>query len=90
MKKIKTTKRNVGFEILTENEEAITFKRVLTKNRPVKDNRKIEMSLPKVTIQYFDEDDIERLNEIQIKLATRNKKNTTFPVSKILRNLLMK
>ncbi|MBK8514670.1 MAG: hypothetical protein IPL56_20930 [Saprospiraceae bacterium] len=89
----KTTEKNVGFEVLTENEDGVTFKRVLSTKRPAKENRKIEMGLPKVTIHYFDKDDIERLNKIQIELAEKYvvKRENTFTISiKALKDFLMK
>jgi hypothetical protein len=89
----KITEKNVGFEVLTENEDGVTFKRVLSTKRPAKENRKIEMELPKVTIHYFDKDDIERLNKIQIELAEKYvvKRENTLTISiKALKDFLMK
>lgn len=51
------------------------------------------MGLPKVTIHYFDKDDIERLNKIQIELAEKYvvKRENTFTISiKALKDFLMK
>ncbi len=90
---IKTSEKNVGFEVLSKNEDGVTFKRVLSTKRPAKENRKIENSLPKVTIRYFDKDDIERLNKIQVELEAGNalKRENSFTNGiKTLKGFLMK
>lgn len=89
----KAIEKNLGFEVLSENENGVTFKRVLSAKRSAKENHKIEMGLPKVTIHYFDKDDIERLNKIQIEIADKYvvKRDNTFTISlKALKDFLMK
>ncbi|WP_426065392.1 hypothetical protein [Flavobacterium sp. DSP2-3-1] len=65
----KVKEKNIGFEVLTENNEHVVYKRVLSSNIPNKVRKKREMELPKVTISYFEKDDIERLHAIQAELA---------------------
>lgn len=62
---------NVEFEVLSENEDGVIFKRVLKKNISAKEKKKREMNLPKVTIHYFDEEDLEELHKIQYQISEK-------------------
>ncbi|MDR2995785.1 MAG: hypothetical protein LBV11_18575 [Bacillus cereus] len=58
----------VEFEVLDNNEEFVTFKRVLSKKKlSPKEKNKREMSLPKLTLNYFDEDDLRELQSIEVE-----------------------
>ena len=54
--------QNIGFEVLEKNDEEIVLKRVLS---PRKGKRRvdIELSLPKVSIKYFDTNEFEGLQD---------------------------
>jgi hypothetical protein len=89
----KGNEKNIGFEVLSENEENIVYKRVLTSNIPSKEKYKREMSLPKVTMHYFDIEDIEKLQRIQSQIAEKYvvKKEGDFIISlRAIKDFLLK
>ena len=62
--------QNIGFEVLEKNDEEIVLKRVLS---PRKGKRRvdIELSLPKVSIKYFDTNELEGLQDIASDITKR-------------------
>ena len=62
--------QNIGFEVLEKNDEEIVLKRVLS---PLKGKRRvdIELSLPKVSIKYFDTNELEGLQDIASDITKR-------------------
>lgn len=62
--------KNIGFEVLEDTGTEIILKRVL-KQRTNKSRYDEEMALPKVSVHYFDEEDLKQLQEIAFKLSTR-------------------
>lgn len=65
----KVKEKNIGFEILKDNNEHVVFKRVLSPNIPSKVRKKREMELPKLTVSYFNREDIEKLQALQAEIA---------------------
>ena len=62
--------QNIGFEVLEKNDEEVVLKRVLPpKNGKCRSD--IELSLPKLSIQYFDVNELEELQEIASTLTKR-------------------
>lgn len=55
----------IGFEVLEDNGDSITLKRVLKKKVTVKNRYNEEMALPKLTVNYFDKDEVRKLQEIE-------------------------
>jgi len=89
----KDKRKNIGFEVLSENEDQVVFKRVLSANVSSKEKLKREMNLPKVTLSYFDKHDIENLQQIQNEIADQyvlKKDNTGFYILKIIKNFLLR
>ena len=83
----------VGFETLSEDENSIVLKRVLTRQGSKKDKSEIEMSLPKLTLHLFDEEDLQRLKEIEEELSSKSKSKTSSTLLATLdyvKNILMK
>lgn len=62
--------QNIGFEVLEKNDEEVVLKRVLS---PRKGKRRvdIELSLPKVSIKYFDTNELEGLQDIASDITKR-------------------
>ena len=62
--------QNIGFEVLEKNDEEVVLKRVLS---PRKGKRRvdIELSLPKVSIKYFDTNEVEGLQDIASDITKR-------------------
>ena len=59
------TRTNIGFEVLRKDDNSVTFKRVIPqRNRNEKETRAIELDLTKVTVKYFDKDDLVHLQKI--------------------------
>lgn len=54
---------NIGFELLEKNDEEVVLKRVLS-SKNGKSRIDVELSLPKLSIQYFDVNELEGLQEI--------------------------
>ncbi len=69
---------HIGFEVLSKDENTIILKRVISpRNRKNKDKEKIEMSLPKLSVHYFDVTELEHLQSIALELNNgTNKKET--------------
>lgn len=66
--------KNIGFDVLEKNEEEVVLKRVL----PLKNGKPrhdVELSLPKLSVHYFDIDDLEILQAIAEEMAKRIAKN---------------
>lgn len=66
--------KNIGFEILSNNEDSVTLKRVFS----YKGKNKKKMALPTLTMYYMSEEELKKLQEIEEKLqkqADQNKKN---------------
>jgi hypothetical protein len=85
--------QKIEFEVLSENDDSVVFKRVLKKNIPAKEKKKREMNLPKVTIHYFDEEDLEELHKIQNQLSEKYvvKEGNVFVISlKAIADFLVK
>lgn len=61
--------KNIGFEVLEDTGTEIVLKRVL-KQRTNKSRYNEEMALPKVSVHYFEEDDLKQLQEIASQLST--------------------
>lgn len=68
--KIKTmdkqkARATIGFEVLHKDNNSVTFKRLIPlKNRNEKEVRKVELDLTKVTVKYFDKEDLIHLQKI--------------------------
>lgn len=62
--------QNIGFEFLEKNDEEVVLKRVLSPKKG-KSRIDIELSLPKLSIQYFDVNDLEELQEIASTITKR-------------------
>lgn len=55
----------IGFEVLRKDDNSVTFKRVIpNRNRDKKQTRAIELDLTKVTVKYFDKEDLVHLQKI--------------------------
>ena len=58
------------FEVLEENDERVVFKRVLPRNnRSKKEQWEIEMQLPKLSLHYFDLEDLNNLKQIEADIS---------------------
>lgn len=62
--------QNIGFELLEKNDEEVVLKRVLSPKNG-KSRIDIELSLPKLSIQYFDVNELEGLQEIASTITKR-------------------
>lgn len=62
--------QNIGFELLEKNDEEVVLKRVLSPKNG-KSRIDIELSLPKLSIQYFDVKELEGLQEIASTITKR-------------------
>lgn len=62
--------KNFGFEVLEKTEEEVILKRVLPLKKG-KHRHDVELSLPKLSIHYFDIDDLEVLQAIAEEMAKR-------------------
>lgn len=62
--------QNIGFELLEKNDEEVVLKRVLSQKNG-KSRIDIELSLPKLSIQYFDVNELEGLQEIASTITKR-------------------
>lgn len=67
------TYHNIGFEVLKKDQDVVVLKRVLPKKHG-KRQKNIEMSLPKLSIHYFDTDDLQRLQKIALRLSETKSK----------------
>lgn len=64
-----TTKKNVGFEVFESDENSVVYKRVLPdKGRTKKELIKHELDQPRATMHLFDQNDIQKLKEIEKEL----------------------
>lgn len=61
--------KNIGFEILEDTGTEVVLKRVL-KQHTNKSRYNEEIALPKVSVHYFDEEDLKQLQEIASQLST--------------------
>lgn len=64
----KVVVNKVGFEVLEDTGTEIILKRVL-KQRTKKSRYDEEMALPKLSVQYFEEEELKRLQEIARRLS---------------------
>lgn len=85
------TPNKVGFEVLENTGTEIILKRVL-KQRPNsnKSRYRDEMALPKLSIHYFEGDDLRQLQEIAIRISSRiveKRKNDSFSFVKLINSL---
>lgn len=64
----KVVVNKVGFEVLEDTGTEIILKRVL-KQRTRKSRYDEEMALPKLSVQYFEEEEVKRLQEIAKSLS---------------------
>ncbi len=82
----------IGFEVLEDTGTEIILKRVL-KQRTKKSRYDEEMALPKLSVQYFEEEELKRLQEIAMELSViinKRKKEELSYWSKILKFLRIK
>ena len=89
----KSKEKNIGFEVLTKNNDQVVYKRVLTDNTSSKVKYKKELGLPKVVMPYFDVTDIENLQKIQDEIAKKVviRKDGIIEISvRVLKNILTK
>ena len=64
------TQHNIGFEVLKKDKDVVVLKRVL----PMKNGKRrkdVEMSLPKLSVHYFDTEELQRLQEIALQISER-------------------
>ena len=66
---------NIGFEVLEKDKDVVVLKRVLPK-RYGKRRKDVEMSLPKLSVHYFDTEEIQRLQEIALQISERKSRLT--------------
>ncbi len=62
--------QNIGFEVLEKNDEEVVLKRVLSP-RNGKSRVDIELSLPKLSVKYFDANELEGLQDIASAITKR-------------------
>ena len=88
----KVVVNKVGFEVLEDTGTEIILKRVL-KQRTKKSRYDEEMALPKLSVQYFEEEELKRLQEIARRLSVtinQRKQEELSYWSKVLRFLGIK
>ena len=66
---------NIGCEVLEKDKDVVVLKRVLPK-RYGKRRQDVEMSLPKLSVHYFDTEEIQRLQEIALQISERKSRLT--------------
>ena len=64
---------NIGFEVLKKDNDVVVLKRVLPMKNG-KRRRNVEMSLPKLSVHYFDTEELLRLQEIALQISERKSK----------------
>lgn len=60
--------QNIGFDVFEKNDDKVVLKRVLS-SRKGKSRKDIEIMLPKLSIQFFEIDELEQLQEIASQLT---------------------
>lgn len=65
------TRHNIGFEVLKKDRDVVVLKRVLPMKKG-KRRKEVEMSLPKLSVHYFDTEDLLHLQEIASQISERN------------------
>ena len=88
----KVVVNKVGFEVLEDTGTEIILKRVL-KQRTKKSRYDEEIALPKLSVQYFEEEELKRLQEIARRLSVtinQRKQEELSYWSKVLRFLGIK
>lgn len=88
----KVVVNKVGFEVLEDTGTEIILKRVL-KQRTKKSRYDEEMALPKLSVQYFEEEELKRLQEIARRLSitiNQRKQEELSYWSKVLRFIRIK
>lgn len=61
--------KNVGFEVLEDTGTEIVLKRVLKRHPNKKSRYNEEMALPKLSVSYFDDHDLQQLQRIAIEVT---------------------
>ena len=64
------TRHNIGFEVLKKDRDVVVLKRVLPMKKG-KRRKEVEMSLPKLSVHYFDTEELQRLQEIALQISER-------------------
>lgn len=79
--------KNIGFEVMEDTGTEIVLKRVLKQLPNKKSRYKEEMALPKLSVPYFDDNDLLQLQKIAIEvtkdIVEKRKQKTSF-LSKIV------
>lgn len=75
--------KNIGFEILEDTGTEIVLKRVLKRHPNKKSRYNEEMALPKLSVSYFDDHDLQQLQRIAIEVTkniveNRKQRNSIF------------
>lgn len=75
--------KNIGFEVLEDTGTEIVLKRVLKRHPNKKSRYNEEMALPKLSVSYFDDHDLQQLQKIAIEITeniveNRKQKNSIF------------
>lgn len=82
-----TNEIKLPFEVTETDEDIVVFiKKIPKSGKSPKQIRAIKANLPTTTIQYFSDDDFERLKEIEVRLLkdiefpSSNKKHSFFSI----------
>ncbi|GEM_PF-2334838 len=75
--------KNIGFEVLEDTGTEIVLKRVLKRYPNKKSRYNEEMALPKLSVSYFGDHDLQQLQKIAIEVTenivkNRKQKNSIF------------
>lgn len=83
----KVTIKNIGFEVLEDTGTEIVLKRVLKHQSNKKSRYNEEISLPKLSVSYFDDNDLQQLQKIAFEVTEKiveNRKQKTSVFTKII------
>lgn len=79
--------KNIGFEVLEDTGTEIVLKRVLKRDHNKKSRYNEEMALPKLSVSYFNNHDLQQLQKIAIEvtknIVENRKQKTSFFVKVI-------
>lgn len=79
--------KNIGFEVLEDTGTEIVLKRVLKRDPNKKSRYNEEMALPKLSVSYFNNHDLQQLQKIAIEvtknIVENRKQKTSFFVKVI-------
>ncbi len=64
------TQHNIGFEVLKKDKDVVVLKRVLPRKNG-KRRKNVEMSLPKLSVHYFDKNELHCLQEIALRISEK-------------------